>query len=455
MEKTSVVLFNPFPKQEQFIALVMSGKYSFVFYGGSVRAGKTLVIIGLFILLCWFYPGSKYIICRKDIEVLKATTLKSFDDVVPRSITAKMPTAHNGWEWVCTNGSVIKFFSENIARDPNLMRFRGLEYDSIAFDEMDIAEETFRKSFERCGTWKMKERQQDMLAGKSVPPKVVIGTSNPQDGWVKEEIHNNHVDNTLPDGWYYLRARVYDNTKIPKEYVEGLKKSMLPEDFLKFVDGDWDVDKNRKKYFEYYDDKVHYSKESFDFEPNTETWLSFDFNYNPTTCTVYQVYDDGIVCLRNYGIEGGTRKLCTLILEDEKLMSVPKLLWTVTGDTSGSSKSSTAGDKTDYDIIQEVLGLHDMQFEKVHTRNKALMYSRRLCDWFLFKTPFTLDVSVTRLRNDLLIAKPDEGGGLYKNRDKGFGMDFLDTFRYFVDAKFPDGIDDINRFVELTKIKTA
>ncbi len=448
-------LFEPFPKQEQFITLVMSGEYAFIFYGGSIRGGKTFCILGLFIVLCFFYPGSKYVVVRKDIEILKATTLKSFDEIVPRSVTAKMPTAHNGWEWVCTNGSVIKFFSENISRDPNLLRFRGLEYDSIAFDEMDVTEEGFRKAFERVGTWKMYERKSDKEKGLSVPPRVVIGTSNPQDGWVKAEIHDKYVDGSLPKNWYYLVSKVYDNPYASKEWISNLKSSMLPEDFLKFVEGDWEVERNRKKFFEYYDDKVHYSKETFDFDTNTETWLSFDFNYNPTTCTVYQIYDDGIVCLRNYGIEGGTRKLCALMLEDEKLMAVPKLLWTVTGDTSGSSKSSTAGDKTDYDIIQEILELNDMQFEKVHTRNKALMYSRRLCDWFLYKTPFVLDVSVTRLRNDLLIAKPDEGGGLYKNRDKGFGMDFLDTFRYFVDAKFPDGIDDINRFVELTKIKTA
>jgi len=449
-------LFEPFPKQEQFISLAMSGEYVFIFYGGSIRGGKTYCILGLFIILSWFYPGSKYVVVRKDIEILKATTLKSFDEIVPSSITAKMPSAHNGWEWICTNGSVIKFFSENISRDPNLLRFRGLEYDSIAFDEMDITEEGFRKAFERLGTWKMGERQRDLEAGLTIPPRIVAGTSNPQDGWVKVDIHDKYLEGQLPKNWYYLVAKVYDNPFITKEWINNLKNSMLPEDFLKFVEGDWEVGRNRKKYFENYDDKVHYSSQKFDLDTNTELWLCFDFNYNPTTCTVYQVFDDCIICMRNYGIEGGTRKLCQLMKEDEELMKVPKLFWTVTGDTNGSNKTATAGNFTDYDIIQEEFELQDVQFVNVHSRNKALVYSRRLCDHFLWKAPFIMDNRVSRLRNDLLIAKPvEDSNDLYKNRKKGFGMDFLDTFRYFVDAKFPNGTEDINRFVELAKIKSA
>lgn len=447
-------LFHPFPKQEQFIATAMSGEFSFIFFGGSVRGGKSFSVLGLFILLCHFYPGCKYIVCRKSIEILKDTTLKSFDSIVPASITAKRPSAHNGWEWQHTNGSVIKFFSENITRDPDLFRFRGLEFDGLAFDEMDVTQATFEKAFERLGTWKMQDRKNDLLAGRSIPPKIIVGTSNPQDGWVKKDIHDKYIQNNLPAKWAYIKSRVYDNLHIDPKWIEQQKENMTPEDFLKFMDGDWEVDKNKVKYFPNYNDKIHYSKIEFEFEDNEEIYMSFDFNYNPTTCTVYQVLDTAVICLRNYGIAGGTRKLCELMSADDDLMNTNELSWTITGDTNGQNNSSTAGNHTDYDIIQEYFNLTDAQFTRVASRNKAHVYSKRLCDHFLWKVPFVMDKRVDRLRNDFLIAKPIEGSDqLYKDRKKGFEMDYLDTFRYFVDARFPYGIEDINRFVAIARIK--
>ena len=35
--KTKNVLFQPFPKQEEFIDAVMSGDYNFILYGGAIR----------------------------------------------------------------------------------------------------------------------------------------------------------------------------------------------------------------------------------------------------------------------------------------------------------------------------------------------------------------------------------------------------------------------------------
>jgi hypothetical protein len=37
MEEKKQVLFAPFPKQEEFIESVISGKYDFVLFGGAIR----------------------------------------------------------------------------------------------------------------------------------------------------------------------------------------------------------------------------------------------------------------------------------------------------------------------------------------------------------------------------------------------------------------------------------
>lgn len=450
------LLFKAFEKQEEFIIAAMSGKYSFILYGGAVRGGKTYVILGLFIILCHYYPNSRFVVVRKDLEILKSTTLNSFYEIVPSSITAKMPSQHNGWNWVHANGSRIKFFSENLSRDPDLKRFRGLEYDSIAFDEMDISEQTFRKAFERKGTWRMKDRQEAVEKGETIPPQLVLGTSNPQTGWVKEDIYNPYIAGTLNKKWHYIVSRVYDNPYVSETWIEDQRDNMLPEDFEQFIEGDWEVFRNKKKWLNHYDDKLHYSRgESFALSEHAMTWICFDFNYDPTTCTVFQIFDTGILAMRSYAIEGGTKALCDYMKEDRELMKIPSFLWNITGDTSGASKSSTSGDTTDYDIIRDEFNLSNSQFY-LNNKNKALEYSRRLCDWFLLKVPFMIDSSCKGLRNDLLIAKPEKNGqGLYKNRAQGYGMDLLDNFRYFVDAKFPGGKDDIDSFSKLIKSKRA
>jgi hypothetical protein len=138
--------------------------------------------------------------------------------------------------------------------------------------------------------------------------------------------------------------------------------------------------------------------------------------------------------------------------QDKELMSVNSLLFSVTGDSNGKNFTATGGDVTDYKIISEEFDLMDSQLIGVHSRNKSLVYSRRICEEFLLSVPFTLNSNMNELRSDLQKAREDDHGNLYKNRKDGFGMDFLDNFRYFIHAICPNGLEDIewlkNRFYE-------
>ena len=158
--------------------------------------------------------------------------------------------------------------------------------------------------------------------------------------------------------------------------------------------------------------------------------------------------------MRSYEAIGGTKVLCQKLMteEAEGLFKVPKYMWLVTGDSSGSSNSSTAGDITDFKIILDELGLMETQLRGAHKRNKAHVYSRKLCDYFLQFVPFAMDGRMKLLRDDMLKAKPTAQGALYKDRKKGYPMDHLDNFRYFVDMYYPEGIDDIKLYIERAKM---
>lgn len=130
-----------------------------------------------------------------------------------------------------SNGSQIIFMSENYDTDKELNRFRGLEVNGGGADEVnELHVETFYKLIERAGSW---------TGSKGCPIKILL-TCNPTQGWVKDLFYKRYVNNTLPNGWAYVPAKITDNPYVNPKYLESLKT--LPIDQYKiFVDGDWNV----------------------------------------------------------------------------------------------------------------------------------------------------------------------------------------------------------------------
>ena len=78
---TTEVLFEPSPKQTEFIEAVLSGDYRVVLFGGAIRGGKTYAGLGTVLLLCKFYPGSIWAVVRDTLQTLRQTTIKSFKKI--------------------------------------------------------------------------------------------------------------------------------------------------------------------------------------------------------------------------------------------------------------------------------------------------------------------------------------------------------------------------------------
>lgn len=244
--------------------------------------------------------------------------------------------------------------------------------------------------------------------------------------------------------WKSFHGTIYDNPFIKREEIEILREATPPDIFNQEYMAMF-VDTTGSKWISEYDDELHYGEENFELG-DYPTWVTFDFNHSPCTASVYQdVHGVGILGYNSYKQNGGTRKLCKLMKQDEKLMGLDRLRWTVTGDSNGKNKTSTGGDTTDYGIIQEEFGLRNSQIVNVQSRNKELIYSRRVNNEFLRQIPFRLSNRMQDLRNDFLIAREDKNGNMYKNREDGHALDFLDHHRYFVHALCPFGLEDIKR----------
>jgi hypothetical protein len=439
------ILLQTFGKQEQFINTALAGTHDFIMYGGSIRGGKTIAIIALFILLCRMYPKSKHVICRRSLTRLRDTSLPTFYSIVPEGFVEAFPSVGNGWECTFTNGSSIKFYAENIEKDPELKRFRGLEYDCIAFDELDVDERTFYVGFERCGTHRMAEREQ----GVYKCPYMVLATSNPQKNWVKQVIWDPYVKGTLPKRWLFIRSSVWDNPHVTQEWIERQRSNMPPLRFAMMMEGNWEVNLNDLPFFYNFSRQEH-ARAGLAIENRQVLWLSFDFNYDPTVCIVAQKVDEplgqggGIKVIAEHVVSGGTEALCMQLKTYE---SHPAGLY-VTGDFSGSTRH-TAAKNTDYEIISMLLNIPPQWFINIRTANKDFTYSRNLVNYALQHAGVQIDEGCKGLLWDLETAQVDEKTGkLIKDRD-GNKQDLGDAFRYLLDAMFTGGVPAVNNYKEI------
>ncbi len=247
------------------------------------------------------------------------------------------------------------------------------------------------------------------------------------------------------EDWAVFDLPTSANPLMPKAEIERLRRTLPDNVFQQEYEAKF-IDFNAERFFWGYADDQHYTDEEFDFIKTEPVWISFDFNYEPCVCTVYQVVPGfGIYGMREFEAIGGTRELCKVIKESD-LMTVDRGLWLVTGDKSGTSKSAVSGHVNNFDILQDELGLRDDQIINTEGRNRSHEYSRTLCCEFFFSCPFWMDKRMIKLRNDLKRAKPNQAGKLHKNRGEGYPMDHADTFRYFVDGKFWHGPNSIKQF---------
>lgn len=195
--------------------------------------------------------------------------------------------------------------------------------------------------------------------------------------------------------------------------------------------GEWGVE-NKESKFVWAFSKSHIKETTHD--PERITWATFDFNVNPLTCTVAQVFPDmkiirAIECIKLQ--DSDIWKMC------ERIQSLyPGALWNVTGDATGQSRSALVRDNTTYyQIIQQQLKLLNSQI-KVPTVNPPVEENRILVN--AVHKNWTVEIHPTKcqpLIYDLTYVEVNGKGEIIKDRSssKKFA-DFLDNWRYLLNT---------------------
>ena len=218
---------------------VQRPKYRYVLFGGAIRGAKTLALFLLFSILGFRYPGSRWTIVRKDLEVIKRNTVPSwekFASTYDPKHRIFAPLNRGNWSIDFYNGSKLLFMGENIDKDPELLRFDGNESNGYGIEE---ARETRKRLFDklllRAGSW--------ILPSGDQPPSLVALTSNPGPGWVKELFYDPHAQGIQQEPFGYIFSSPSDNPFLPDDYRQRLEdtRKTSPLYYARYVEGDWNV----------------------------------------------------------------------------------------------------------------------------------------------------------------------------------------------------------------------
>lgn len=274
IEKKLLFSTKDFPVQAGFIEDCLSGDYDVIMYGGAIKGGKTGGSLISLELLHKAYPGSRSAIVRKTSKILETNTLPAWDKFKVK----KWIEFDNKSRVEFKNGSHIDFFGENIDRDPELNRWKGLDVNFFLLEEAnELDEVTFEKALERVGSW--------IIPGideKDQPPPLIILTCNPAQNWVKKKFYDAWKSGTLPPRWKYIPAKITDNPYYTNNvrFMEKLK-SLPPFFYQVYVLGKWDVAlKEGGEFYKYFEIDETVVK-GLKYDPDLALHFSADFNVNP------------------------------------------------------------------------------------------------------------------------------------------------------------------------------
>jgi hypothetical protein len=417
------------PKQyEYFIELVKAcngiTNYRKFLYGGAIRGGKTYVTLWDLIYLANRYEGSKWHTIREDFPVLQATTIPSFEKIIRGSTNWKWNRDRANYFAYNKKDSKIFFKGENIKQDPELNDFLGLETNGIFWEQLEqINKKSYQIGNSRCGSWYI----------DPMPPAFTFGTLNPTQKWPKEEFFIKWINNELPPDVYFQHALPTDNAFVTADQWDIW--GQMDERYQKqFIEGDWtNFDEKDNRFVYSYSDDKHLGEPALDIRK--EIYLSFDFNKDPITCSVWQFYEGKI-----FGIEqiklGNSNifELCDYIN-----VNYPRGVFWVTGDATGKNSSALVKDNSNYyTVIKQKLNLSITQL-KVPAVNPSLEENRVLVNAIFHRHPIVLHKEKMKaLIWDLKNVRVDVEGMIIKEnrKDPAQQADCLDTCRYFLNTFF-------------------
>ena len=212
------------PKPKQLIAHKCRAKY--MLFGGALGGGKSYFLCAEAIKNAMKFKGNRLVLVRKELSVLRRTTLVTFFSICPKEIIRSFN--QTSLEVTFINDSKLLFLDANIAKDPMLQKIKGLEIGWFGIDEAnEVSVEVYNMLKTRL-RWVLPNKQKPRYEGRL--------TSNPEPCWLIPTF----IQSTNPDE-VYIQSLTTDNYDENSEYVITLKEAFKdnPNFLRKYLYADW------------------------------------------------------------------------------------------------------------------------------------------------------------------------------------------------------------------------
>lgn len=419
-------------KQTEAYDLALSGEKKVILYGGAIRGGKTWWLLLTMIRLCSQYPNSRWVIVRESLPTLKRNTIPSFKKILAEGVSPFVKNFNQDTYTVTfTNGSELMFMAESFDQDKDLERFKGLEINGAGCEEIsELQEATFNKLIERTGTW--------IVKGHNIPSPI-LATCNPTHNWVKKRFYDKWSSGELPESWAYIQAKITDNPFLPDSYLQGLKENMMPIDYQRFVEGDWEVIEVENQFANHFSE--HHIKPCY-HKPEQQLIISMDFNIEPFAFIYAHVWQDreGWHChifmeetIEKGSIHNAVENIRSKFYEN---------LWNciITGDYNGNKREISQNDHaSNFEQVRRELGLSARQIQT--SPNPKHINSRNDLNYVLYHAngkandiDFRIDPRCENTIRDLRFVEADGQGNIVKSNRKHEHerADHMDCVRYLI-----------------------
>jgi len=266
-------------KQKQGYATLTDRTKREVLFDGGSRSGKTVLDARYYIIKSLKYPNTRRLICRKS----KTSCINS---VWTQTLIPSLQEFKGYWKEDATNHR-IKFvngseiWSGGFDNAQHLDAILGQEWQDIWLNEATDA------SFDEFGRLRTRLNWNPALSDGKLSFLLDCNPKNPGH-WIHKYFieHKNPITRTpLSDNDVSKTARLWfhpiDNEKnLSPEYLESLK-SLYGINYARFWEGKW-VDNVVGQVFRF-NREVNCVDYKLEYNPNLETWCSWDFGIAPST----------------------------------------------------------------------------------------------------------------------------------------------------------------------------
>lgn len=277
---------SPSEKQKAFL----KAKTKHVGFGGARGGGKSWAVRTKAKLLAVRYAGIRILIVRRTYPEL----INNHINILRKELLGIAKYNDKDKVLKFYNGSTINF--AYCAKDQDLDRLQGVEYDIIFLDEATQLSEYQMKTITAC------------LRGVNSFPKRVYYTCNPGGQghqYIKRIfIDKRYEDGEEPDDYSFIQSLVTDNVALMREQPDYIKQleALPPKLREAWLFGRWDIFEGQ--FFEdfrdnpdHYKDRQHtHVIDPFEIPSGWQIYRSFDWGYNrPFSCGWWAVDYDGVI----------------------------------------------------------------------------------------------------------------------------------------------------------------